>query len=70
MEALAIQYQQTDDKFLMFFVGLIFIFFVCFYVYLGISTYNPINYSTGVKEVSDELILSPWVKDTIPWKGW
>lgn len=73
MKTIAIQYtdiQYTDNRFLMLFVGLIFLFFVCFYAYLVTYTYNPINYSTGVKEVSDGLLLSPWAKDTISWKGW
>ena len=63
-------YPNIDNRFLIFFIGLIFIIFIYFCVYLGTSMSKPINYSTGVKDISDELLLSPWTRDTIPWKGW
>lgn len=70
MNTLTIHSQRADNRFLMFSIGTIFIFFVCFYAYLGTLSSRPINYSTDVEEVSDGFLLSPWTKDTIPWKGW
>lgn len=70
MKSFIIQYQQTDNRFLMFLIGLLFIIFSCFYAYLGTLSKYPINHSTTIEKASDGLLLSPWTRDTIPWKGW